>query len=151
LDKYLGFYLQGKQTELYNMARGSAQKHIDVDQLKSFLIPVPSKTKQKELVDICVRNMTLYRDLRSQYEELKAYGKGFLFSVLEGATASSSEEEGEEGEEEKEKEEKKEEPVNEIIDLTGEDDEASASASASAEPKHKVVVRKERKFFKKNA
>ena len=50
LHKYIGYYLLENQNIIYNCARGTAQKNLDMDKFKSIKIPIPSIEKQKEIV-----------------------------------------------------------------------------------------------------
>ncbi len=48
--EYLGFYLFNHQDEIYHLARGTAQKNIDIEQFKSLPIPVPPIDEQMKIV-----------------------------------------------------------------------------------------------------
>lgn len=50
LHKYLGYYLLHNQSIIYNCARGTAQKNLEMDIFKSIKIPIPSLDKQQEIV-----------------------------------------------------------------------------------------------------
>ena len=50
LHKYIGYYLLHNQSILYNLARGTAQKNLDVDEFKSIKIPIPSLENQEKVV-----------------------------------------------------------------------------------------------------
>jgi len=50
LHKYLGYYLLNNQNYIYNCARGTAQKNLDIDEFKSIKIPIPSIERQQEIV-----------------------------------------------------------------------------------------------------
>lgn len=51
LHEYIGHYLACNQHDVYNCARGTAQKNLDIDRFKSIQIPVPPLERQREIVD----------------------------------------------------------------------------------------------------
>jgi type I restriction-modification system DNA methylase subunit len=50
LHKFIGYYLLHNQCIIYNCARGTAQKNLEMDVFKSIKIPIPSLEKQQEIV-----------------------------------------------------------------------------------------------------
>jgi type I restriction enzyme S subunit len=50
LHKYIGYYLLHNQNIIYNCARGTAQKNLEMDIFKSIKIPIPSLEKQQTIV-----------------------------------------------------------------------------------------------------
>ncbi len=50
LHKYIGYYLFHNQNIIYNCARGTAQKNLEMDIFKSIKIPIPPLEKQEEIV-----------------------------------------------------------------------------------------------------
>ena len=50
LHKYIGYYLLNNQNIIYNSARGTAQKNLEMDMFKSIEIPIPSLERQQEIV-----------------------------------------------------------------------------------------------------
>ena len=50
LHKYIGYYLLHNQSALYNLARGPAQKNLDIDEFKLLKIPIPSLENQEKVV-----------------------------------------------------------------------------------------------------
>ena len=50
LHKYIGYYLLHNQCIVYNCARGTAQKNLEMDIFKSIKIPIPSLERQQEIV-----------------------------------------------------------------------------------------------------
>jgi type I restriction-modification system DNA methylase subunit len=50
LHKYIGYYLLHNQSTIYNCARGTAQKNLEMDIFKSIKIPIPSLERQQEIV-----------------------------------------------------------------------------------------------------
>jgi type I restriction enzyme, S subunit len=51
-QQFLDLGLLAKQTEIYSLGRGTAQKNLDVDAFRSMLIPVPPLEDQKRIVAI---------------------------------------------------------------------------------------------------
>ena len=51
LHKYIGYYLLNNQYIIYNSARGTAQKNLEMDIFKSIKIPIPSLEHQQEIVN----------------------------------------------------------------------------------------------------
>ena len=68
LHKYIGYYLLHNQSIIYNCARGSAQKNLEMEMFKSIKIPIPSLERQKEIVEYCEYNDTLIRQLKNEIE-----------------------------------------------------------------------------------
>lgn len=50
LDKYLGYYLYENQHIIYDCARGTAQKNLDMDKFREIKIPIPTPERQQEIV-----------------------------------------------------------------------------------------------------
>ena len=50
IHKYIGYYLLHHQDIIYNCARGTAQKNLDIDEFKSIKIPIPPLEKQEAIV-----------------------------------------------------------------------------------------------------
>ena len=50
LHKYIGYYLLHNQSIIYNCARGTAQKNLEIDIFKAIKIPIPSIERQQEIV-----------------------------------------------------------------------------------------------------
>lgn len=50
LHKYVGYYLLHNQSIIYNCARGTAQKNLEMDIFKLIKIPIPSLERQQEIV-----------------------------------------------------------------------------------------------------
>jgi type I restriction-modification system DNA methylase subunit/restriction endonuclease S subunit len=50
LHKYIGYYLLHNQSIIYNCARGTAQKNLEMDIFKSIKIPIPSLEQQNKIV-----------------------------------------------------------------------------------------------------
>jgi type I restriction enzyme S subunit len=50
LHKYIGYYLLHNQNLIYNCARGTAQKNLEIDIFKTIKIPIPPLERQEEIV-----------------------------------------------------------------------------------------------------
>jgi len=50
LHKYIAYYLFENQNIIYDCARGTAQKNLDMNKFKNLKIPVPSLERQQEIV-----------------------------------------------------------------------------------------------------
>jgi type I restriction enzyme S subunit len=51
MHKFLGYYIFTNQKIIYNCARGTAQKNLDIERFKKIKIPIPELEKQKEIVE----------------------------------------------------------------------------------------------------
>jgi type I restriction-modification system DNA methylase subunit len=83
LHKYIGYYLLHNQSIIYNCARGTAQKNLEMDIFKSIIIPIPSLERQKEIVEYCEYNDTLIKQLEKEIENNKKQAKQFISSLQE--------------------------------------------------------------------
>jgi type I restriction-modification system DNA methylase subunit/restriction endonuclease S subunit len=94
LHKFIGYYFYINQNIIYECARGTAQKNLDIDKFKSIKIPIPSLEKQHKIVnyldfiyDKCIK---MSNDKISQLKELnklclnnqKEFGKNVI-KILE--------------------------------------------------------------------
>lgn len=52
LDKYIAHYLSNNQDIIYNIARGTAQKNLDMEKFKNIEIPIPSLEDQEKIINI---------------------------------------------------------------------------------------------------
>jgi type I restriction enzyme M protein len=50
LHKYIAYYLFENQNIIYDCARGTAQKNLDMNKFKNLKIPIPSLEQQKEII-----------------------------------------------------------------------------------------------------
>ena len=82
LHKYIGYYLIHNQSIIYNCARGTAQKNLEMDIFKSLLIPVPSLERQKEIVDYCEANDNLIKQLEKEIETNKKLAQQFITNIV---------------------------------------------------------------------
>jgi restriction endonuclease S subunit len=71
LHKYIGYYLLHNQSILYNLARGTAQKNLDIDEFKSIKIPIPPLERQMEIVEYCDFNEELIKQLEKEIDNNK--------------------------------------------------------------------------------
>ena len=82
LHKYIGYYLLYNQSIIYNCARGSAQKNLDIDEFKNINIPIPSLEQQKEIVDYLDFNNNLIDNLNKEINNNKTQGELFFNMFL---------------------------------------------------------------------
>ena len=82
LHKYIGYYLIHNQSIIYNCARGTAQKNLEMDIFKSLLIPIPSLECQKEIVDYCEANDNLIKQLEKEIETNKKLAQQFITNIV---------------------------------------------------------------------
>jgi len=78
LHKYIGYYLLHNQNIIYNCARGTAQKNLEMDIFKSIKIPIPSLECQQEIVKYLEYNDFLIEQLKKEIENNKNQAKLFL-------------------------------------------------------------------------
>lgn len=68
LDKYIAYYLYNNQDIIYNIARGTAQKNLDMEKFKELEIPIPSLEIQEKIVkDI----ETILKSIEEKNKEIK--------------------------------------------------------------------------------
>ena len=65
------YYLHSIQSELLNIAKGTAQLGINQDNFYKLKIHVPSIEKQKEIIEYCELNDTLINQLEKEVADLK--------------------------------------------------------------------------------
>jgi len=82
LHKYVGYYLLHNQSIIYNCARGTAQKNLEIDIFKSIKIPIPSLERQKEIVEYCENNDTLIKQLEKEIENNKKQAQQFITGIV---------------------------------------------------------------------
>ena len=108
LHKYIGYYLMNNQNSVYNCARGTAQKNLDIDIFKSIKIPIPSLERQQEMVEYLENNDTLIKQLENEIELNKQLAndciKCMLFKFEDVEHAEFADESAEESVEESENE-----------------------------------------------
>ena len=89
LHKYIGYYLLHNQSIIYNCARGTAQKNLEMDIFKSIKIPIPSLERQQEIVEYCEYNDKLIKQLEKEIENNKNQAKLFINSIVKKHTGGS--------------------------------------------------------------
>lgn len=82
LHKYIGYYLLHNQNIIYNCARGTAQKNLEMDIFKSIKIPIPSLERQKEIVEYCEYNDKLVKQLEKEIENNKKQSQQFITGIV---------------------------------------------------------------------
>jgi restriction endonuclease S subunit len=82
LHKYIAYYFHENQTIIFNCARGTAQKNLDMDKFKKLKIPVPSLEKQKEIIEYCESNNNLIKQLENEIEQNKIQANLFLSNIV---------------------------------------------------------------------
>ena len=68
INKYIGYYLTFNQYVIYNLARGTGQKNLDMDKFKTIKIPILSIEKQNKIVEILDKLFTTKYNLQSVVE-----------------------------------------------------------------------------------
>jgi restriction endonuclease S subunit len=82
IKKYMYYYLYSIQTQLLNIAKGTAQLGINQENFYKLKIPVPSLEKQKEIIEYCESNNNLIKQLENQIEQNKIQANLFLSSII---------------------------------------------------------------------
>lgn len=82
LHKYIGYYLLHNQNVIYNCARGTSQKNLEMDIFKSIKIPIPSLERQQEIVQYCEYNDTLIKQLEKEIENNKVLAQQFINGIV---------------------------------------------------------------------
>jgi type I restriction-modification system DNA methylase subunit len=91
LHKYIGYYLLHNQSIIYNCARGTAQKNLEMDIFKSIKIPIPSLEHQKEIVEYCEANELLIQKLEMEIENNKKQAQQFIDGIVKSKSISLEE------------------------------------------------------------
>ena len=95
LHKYIGYYLLHNQNIIYNCARGTAQKNLEMDIFKSIKIPIPSLERQQEIVEYCEYNDTLIKQLEKEIENNKKQAQQFITGIVKAQVKEEVEEQTE--------------------------------------------------------
>jgi type I restriction-modification system DNA methylase subunit len=82
LHKYIGYFLYLNQKIVYDCARGTAQKNLEMDKFNSIQIPIPPLSVQSRIVEKCEKNDVFIASLEKEIEELKSTAKEILDSIL---------------------------------------------------------------------
>jgi type I restriction enzyme, S subunit len=61
LNKYIAYYLSNNQDIIYNIARGTAQKNLDMEKFKDIEVPIPPLEVQEEIISIYKENEEMYK------------------------------------------------------------------------------------------
>ena len=83
IKKYMFYYLQLIQPELFSIAKGTAQLGINQENFYKLTIPIPSLKRQKEIVEYCEANDALIKQLEKDIENNKKQGQEFLREILQ--------------------------------------------------------------------
>ena len=51
--KYVGYYLYNIRSKIYELSSGLAQKNMNMDKLRSLMVPLPSIERQNEIIKFC--------------------------------------------------------------------------------------------------
>ena len=79
INKYIGYYFTFNQYIIYNLARGTGQKNLDMDKFKTIKIPIISIEKQNKIVEILDKLFTNKYNLQSVVEY---YENNDIFRLL---------------------------------------------------------------------
>jgi len=82
MHKYVAYYLFANQNVIYECARGTAQKNLDMDVFKNIKIPIPSLERQQEIVAYCETNNALIKQLENEIEEHKKQAQLFMSNIM---------------------------------------------------------------------
>ena len=135
LHKYIGYYLLHNQNIIYNCARGTAQKNLEMDTFKSIKISVPSLERQQEIVEYCEYNDTLIKQLEKEIKTNKQLAQQFITSFVKTQDQEELTEEPID-----EKEELIEEPIEDIVEPV-EDQEEEPVEEPVVEPNEEELTK----------
>ena len=79
LHKFIAYYLFLNEKIIYNCARGTAQKNLDMEKFKNIKIPIPSLEKQNKIVEVLDNLFTDKYNLQSVAEY---YENNDIFKLL---------------------------------------------------------------------
>jgi type I restriction enzyme S subunit len=80
---YIGEFLLSQKNYIYdNCTHGTAQLHIDINNLMKLKIPIPSLERQKEIVEYCEYNDTLIKQLEKEIENNKRLAQQFITGII---------------------------------------------------------------------
>ena len=89
-QKYLDYYFISKNDLIYSLARGSAQKNLNVKEFRSFWIPVPPLSEQKRIVAILDEAFADIAKAKANAEQNLINAKQLFESYLQGVLTSTS-------------------------------------------------------------
>ena len=78
LHKYLGYFLLFNKKKVYSLARGVAQKNLNLQGFKLLKIPIPPIHKQREIIEYCVSNDLRIQQLQNEIHSNKQLANDFL-------------------------------------------------------------------------
>jgi type I restriction enzyme S subunit len=90
LHKYIGYYLLHNQSIIYNCARGSAQKNLDINEFKNIKIPIPSLEIQERLIKE-IEDIDVLINLRKDANENLKKEKEYLYKMINKKIINNSE------------------------------------------------------------
>jgi type I restriction enzyme S subunit len=82
LHKYIAYYLFHNQNIIYNCARGTAQKNLDMEEFKSIKIPIPSIEKQKEIINYLDSKNNLINELETKIKNIKLDNHSYINNIF---------------------------------------------------------------------
>jgi len=89
---YIGEFLLSQKSYIYdNCTHGTAQLHIDINNLMKLKIPIPSLERQQEIVAYCESNDALIRQLEMEIENNKKQAQLFIDGIVKLASSKNDE------------------------------------------------------------
>jgi type I restriction-modification system DNA methylase subunit len=86
LHKYIAYYLLENQNIIYDCARGTAQKNLDMNKFKNLKIPIPSIEQQKEIIkqidDLNDANKKLEEQIKQNIKKSKQIISGIVVKSI---------------------------------------------------------------------
>ena len=131
---YIGEFLLSQKSYIYdNCTHGTAQLHIDINNLMKLKILVPSLERQKEIVEYCEYNDTLIKQLEKEIENNKKQAQQFITGIVKAQVQT---------EEQSDTSSVNTEPIDEV-----QNEIVSVEEEVNIEPKPKVkkIVKKVKK------
>ena len=83
--QYMFYTLQSIQSQLLNIAKGTAQLGINQENFYKLKITIPSLARQKEIVEYCEFNDTLIQQLEKEIEQNKKQANMFISGIVKTA------------------------------------------------------------------
>jgi len=80
--KYIGYYLYNNQFKIYELARGTAQQNLDINEFNNLKIPIPPLNKQKEIVEYLDNNNEIIKNLEKEIEYNKKIAEDLFKQIL---------------------------------------------------------------------
>jgi len=86
LHKYIAYYLLENQNIIYDCARGTAQKNLDMNKFKNLKIPIPSIEQQKEIIkqidDLNDENKKIEEQIKQNIKKSKQIISGIVVKSI---------------------------------------------------------------------